>query len=70
VFLTDGVTESTTPTGHQFGAQRVHDQVRALRNDSASNIADGLYHATRAFVQGDLQDDDITSVIVKSKRAR
>jgi PAS domain S-box-containing protein len=70
VFLTDGVTESTTPTGHQFGAQRVHDQVRALRNDSASNIADGLYHATRAFVQGDLQDDDITSVIVKAKRAR
>jgi serine phosphatase RsbU (regulator of sigma subunit) len=48
----------------------VHDQVRALRNDSASNIADGLYHATRAFVQGDLQDDDITSVIVKAKRAR
>jgi sigma-B regulation protein RsbU (phosphoserine phosphatase) len=69
VFLTDGVTESTTPDGHQFGAQRVIDYVRTHDRDSASNIADGIYHATRAFVQGDLQDDDITSVIVKVDRA-
>jgi PAS domain S-box-containing protein len=68
VFLTDGVTESTTPDGHQFGAERVFDQIRALSHDSASNIADGIYHATRAFVQGDLQDDDITSVIIKANR--
>jgi phosphoserine phosphatase RsbU/P len=66
VFLTDGVTESTTPDGHQFGVHRVLDRVRAFRNDSASNIADGIYHATRAFVRGDLQDDDITSVIIKT----
>src|ERR1700686_2766579 len=50
VFLTDGVTESTTPDGHQFGAQRVLDQVRIQRHNSASSIADGIYHATRAFV--------------------
>ena len=68
VFLTDGVTESTTPDGRQFGAQRVLDQVRVHMHDSASNIADGIYHATRAFVQGDFQDDDITSVIIKADR--
>jgi len=66
VFLTDGVTESSTPDGHQFGTQRVLDQIRALRHKSASTIADGIYHATRAFVQGDLQDDDITSVVIKA----
>ena len=66
VFLTDGVTESSTPDGRQFGAQRVLDQVRIHMHDSASNIADGIYHATRAFVQGDFQDDDITSVIIKA----
>ena len=70
VFLTDGVTESTTPSGHQFGAERVFDQIRAFGHDSASNIADGIYHATRAFVQGDVQDDDITSVIIKADRAQ
>jgi phosphoserine phosphatase RsbU/P len=70
VFLTDGVTESTTPDGHQFGAERVFDQIRALSHRSASHIADGIYRATRTFVQGDIQDDDITSVIIKADRAQ
>jgi PAS domain S-box-containing protein len=65
VFLTDGVTESTTPDGHQFGAHRVLDYIRTHGDDSALNLADGIYQATREFVQGDLQDDDITSVVVK-----
>jgi serine phosphatase RsbU (regulator of sigma subunit) len=66
VFLTDGVIESTTPNGHQFGCQRVLDQIRSLSHESASNIANGIYYATREFAQGDLQDDDITSVIIKA----
>jgi PAS domain S-box-containing protein len=65
VLLTDGVTETTTPNGNQFGAQRVLDQIRLLSHESAASIADGLYHATRAFAEGDLQDDDTTAVIVK-----
>jgi len=68
LFLTDGVTESTTPDGHQFGAQRVLDYVHKHHHDSASIIADGIYRAARAFVQGDPQDDDITSVIIKADR--
>src|ERR1700677_4878365 len=68
LFLTDGVTESTTPDGHQFGTQRVLDYIHAHNHDSASSIADSIYHAARAFVQGDLQDDDITSVIIKANR--
>jgi phosphoserine phosphatase RsbU/P len=70
VFLTDGVTESTTPDGHQFGTQLVLDKVRGLSHNSASIIADGIYLATRAFVQGDLQDDDITSVVINVNCAR
>jgi PAS domain S-box-containing protein len=69
VFLTDGVAESSTPDGHQFGPRRVFDQIRALSHNSASGIADGIYHATRAFAQGDVQDDDITSVVIKADRA-
>ncbi len=68
LFLTDGVTESTTPDGHQFGAQRVLDYVHKHHHDSASIIADGIYREARAFVQGDPQDDDITSVIIKADR--
>ena len=70
VFLTDGVTESTTPNGHQFGAERLLDYVRTHNHEAASVIANGIYHATRAFVQGDPQDDDITSVIIKADRVQ
>jgi len=70
VFLTDGVTESTTPDGSQFGTQRVLDYVGSRRHDRAADIACGIYQAARVFAQGDLQDDDITSVIIKSDRSK
>lgn len=70
VFLTDGVSESTTPDGSQFGTQRVLDYVRSRRNDRAADIARGIYQAARTFAQGDLQDDDITSVLIKVNRSR
>jgi len=66
LFLTDGVTESTTPDGHQFGAQRVLDFVQTHNQDSATNIAEGIYRAARSFVHDDPQDDDITSVVIKA----
>src|ERR1700686_4843943 len=67
VFLTDGVTESTTPDGHQFGTQRVLDYIHTHNQEPAAGIADGIYQAARGFAQGDLQDDDITSVIIKAE---
>jgi phosphoserine phosphatase RsbU/P len=66
LFLTDGVTESSTPNGEQFGTPRLLDYVRDHRQHSASQISKDIYQATRLFVQGDLQDDDITTVIVKA----
>ena len=71
MFLTDGVTESTTPDGHQFGAQRVLDYVHKHTSTiRLPIIADGIYRAARGFVQGDPQDDDITSVIIKADRSK
>jgi phosphoserine phosphatase RsbU/P len=69
LLLTDGVTESTTPDGHQFVALRMLDYVQAQNQDSASNLADGLYQATRTPGQGDPQDEDITSIISKADRS-
>jgi serine phosphatase RsbU (regulator of sigma subunit) len=66
LFLTDGVTESTTPDGYQFGSQRVLDFIQTHNQDSATNIAEGIYRAARAFVHDDPQDDDITSVVIKT----
>jgi serine phosphatase RsbU (regulator of sigma subunit) len=69
LFLTDGVTKSTTPDGHQFGSLRVAGLRAGPQPGFGSNLADGLYQATRTFVQGDPQDDDITSVIIKADRS-
>ena len=41
------------------------DYIRTHKDDSALSLADGMYQTTREFVQGDLQDDDITSVVIK-----
>lgn len=70
VLLTDGITESATPQGDQFGAQRVLDYVRAHRHDPAQQIVNGIYHEARAYAQNDPQEDDITSVVVKVDRSR
>ena len=69
VLLTDGVTESTTPDGNQFGADRLLDYMQIHLHDSAAQIAHGIYEATRTFAKGDFQDDDITSVIMKVDRS-
>jgi PAS domain S-box-containing protein len=65
VFLTDGITESTAPDGTEFGNQRTLEYVWAHHREPASQIADGLHRAARAFAFNEPQDDDTTSVIVK-----
>ena len=65
VLLTDGIAESASQDGNQFGAQRVLDYIRSHSHDSAQQIANGIYQAVRAYVKHDPQDDDITSVVIK-----
>lgn len=68
VLLTDGVTESSAPDGDQFGIPRVLDYIRVHQHDPAQQIADGMYRAVLAYMKDELQDDDITSVVVKVDR--
>jgi phosphoserine phosphatase RsbU/P len=65
LLLTDGVTETTTSDDVEFGPDRVLDYVRAHRQDSAHQIAEGICQAARCFARGEDQLDDLTSVVVK-----
>jgi len=65
LLLTDGITETTTSEDVQFGPDRVLDYVRAHRQDSAQQIAEGICQAARCFAGGEHQLDDLTSVVVK-----
>jgi PAS domain S-box-containing protein len=65
LLLTDGITETTTSEDVQFGHDRALDYVRAHRQDSAQQIAEGICKAARCFAGGEQQLDDLTSVVVK-----
>jgi sigma-B regulation protein RsbU (phosphoserine phosphatase) len=68
VLFTDGVLESESPDGIEFGAERVHDVAVGCRQDGAEEIVERLYHAARDFTQGGKQTDDIAVVVCKRDR--
>ena len=62
---TQNHTESTSPDGNEWGAEGALAYVRSCRDLAARVLVDGLYHEARGFACNGLQQDDITSVIVK-----
>jgi len=49
----------------EFGADRVLEYVRAHRQDSARELAEGICRAARSFAGDNPQQDDVTGVIVR-----
>jgi sigma-B regulation protein RsbU (phosphoserine phosphatase) len=65
VLLTDGITESRSPDGIEFGAERALDFIWTHRRESSVEIVNGLYDSARTFSNSTFQTDDITTVIFK-----
>jgi phosphoserine phosphatase RsbU/P len=65
ILLTDGTTEMTASADVQFGSDGVLDYVRTHRQDSASELAEGIYHAARSFAGHQPQQDDVTGLVVR-----
>lgn len=66
VLLTDGATETTASSEDlEFGTDGVLAYVRAHRQDSARELADGICGAARLFRGECPQEDDVTGVVVK-----
>lgn len=65
ILLTDGVTETTDSEDVEFGTDGVLEYVRAHRQDSARELAEGIYRAARSFAGDNPQQDDVTEVIVR-----
>jgi sigma-B regulation protein RsbU (phosphoserine phosphatase) len=65
VLGTDGATETLDSHGTEFGRNGVIEYVRTHADDTAHDIAAGVYEAARSFGGSVPQQDDITSVIVK-----
>jgi PAS domain S-box-containing protein len=65
VLLTDGITESTSPGGMEWGAQGALNYLVTHNRQTAGQLAEGLYREALRFTHNEPQKDDITSVIVK-----
>lgn len=67
LLLTDGITESISPDGKEWGARGALDYITTHRDLMANQLVEGLYHEALRFTCHEPQKDDITSVIVKVK---
>jgi len=65
VIYSDGVTESCSPSGEEFGATRLYEVVSRNIDASAAGIRDRIESSLTKFSQGTSAADDITLVIVK-----
>ena len=66
IFLiyTDGVTEALSPSGEEFGEDRLHDTLRQNRTLAAAPLLQVLLRTVRRFSPGE-PGDDMTAVIAK-----
>jgi PAS domain S-box-containing protein len=65
LLVTDGVLESESPHGQEFGAERLLEVLREHRRHPARDIVDRIYAAVREFAEDAKQVDDVTIVICK-----
>lgn len=67
VLLTDGITESVSPDGQEWGASSALHYLATHTDRSAKKLVEGLYQEALRFSCNEPQKDDITSVVVKVK---
>lgn len=70
VFYTDGVTESRSATGEEFGYERLMRAVEEKRDASAEQIRDEIIQRVWSYTDAQGYDDDLTVIVVKWLGAR
>lgn len=65
VFFTDGIVETRSPAGEEFGEERMLDVVREHRSRRCAEIVEAIFEAVDRFSGGRPPDDDRTVLIVR-----
>jgi len=65
---TDGIWESENRAGERFGKERLQQIIRQNSHSCAEKILDAIVDALTRFKQSDVQEDDITMVVVRMTR--
>ncbi|MCO6457442.1 MAG: PP2C family protein-serine/threonine phosphatase [Pirellulaceae bacterium] len=65
ILVTDGLLETQSARGEQFGTQRLLDVADAHRQQSAAGILQAIFSAARKFSDDGPQHDDMTAIVLK-----
>jgi sigma-B regulation protein RsbU (phosphoserine phosphatase) len=65
VFCTDGVFEAFSPSGEEFGAERLLEVVARHRHEPAARMVDAIITAVDDFRGDRALSDDVTAVVLK-----
>jgi sigma-B regulation protein RsbU (phosphoserine phosphatase) len=64
---TDGIWETRSPAGEQFGKERLRTVIRGTADKTAAEMIDAVVAALNAFRGRKNPEDDVTLVVVKVK---
>ncbi len=65
VIYSDGISESVSPGGEDFGARGVAQTLERLAGRPAAEMAQGLLAAAEEFRQGRAADDDVSLLVMR-----
>lgn len=65
VLYTDGVVESRSPEGEEYGYERLLGALRTHRHEDAQDLHGALLADLNTFIEHDDYDDDMTLVVLK-----
>ncbi len=66
VMYTDGITETESPSGEQFGTRRLEKIMAALATRTASEVVEGIIGEVTRWAGEREVSDDLTLVVMKA----
>ena len=66
VFYTDGVTETRSPNGEEFGTDRLTGIASSRKGLSSRELQEAILDEIMGFSRGTEPDDDLTLLVVKA----
>ncbi len=67
VLYTDGLVESTDPSGEEYGISRLSNQLEAWNDLAPAALASTALTATEAYRAGTAADDDQTLLVLRRR---
>lgn len=65
VLYSDGATDATSPSGEQFGEERLLAALATAHRETPDDLVARLLQEIRAFADGEPPADDVTLLVVR-----